>query len=137
MRGDWNDPVVATQANASAFIAIKCTGEVVTWGCPASGGEIRLPCVASLRYKHQSMPSPHFMKGAASTRGASNSMEGNCLPSVKDCLEPRRYKPRAVHLQPCLMIKRSALGGVQEAEVMQQQYNKSYGECSGFRLSSG
>ena len=41
--GEWNDPVVAIQATASAFVAIKCTGEVVTWGCPASGGAIRLP----------------------------------------------------------------------------------------------
>ena len=41
--GELNDPVVAIQATASAFVAIKCTGEIVTWGCPASGGAIRLP----------------------------------------------------------------------------------------------
>ena len=41
--GKLNDPVIAIQATASAFVAIKCTGELVTWGCPESGGALRLP----------------------------------------------------------------------------------------------
>ena len=41
--GKLNDPVIAIQATASAFVAIKCTGELVTWGCPKSGGASRLP----------------------------------------------------------------------------------------------
>ena len=41
--GKLNDPVIAIQATASAFVAIKCTGELVTWGCPESGGAPRLP----------------------------------------------------------------------------------------------
>ena len=41
--GKLNDPVIAIQATANAFVAIKCTGELVTWGCPGSGGASRLP----------------------------------------------------------------------------------------------
>ena len=68
--------MIAIQATASAFVAIKCTGELVTWGCSESGEAPRLPlysvvavqatkCAFALLHKGGSLHSwgQHFWGG--------------------------------------------------------------------------
>ena len=122
VRGNWNDPVVAIQANACAFVAIICTGEVVTWGGPSSGGEIRLPrySVVAVQASKYAFTSLHE---GGSLHSWGEQFYGGKLPTSSERLTGAK-EVQATH---------SAFAALfEEEEGMQQRYSKSYGEYCGY-----